>query len=54
MTDPLAELSNRGVSIWLDDLSRGAFDTSWREPGDQPATALRRPPGRPARKESGE
>ena len=22
MTDPLAELSNRGVSIWLDDLSR--------------------------------
>jgi len=22
MTDPLADLSNRGVSIWLDDLSR--------------------------------
>jgi hypothetical protein len=42
MTDPLAELSNRGVS-----------DASWRELGDQLATALRRPSGRPARKESG-
>ena len=34
MTDPLAELSNRGVS-----------DASWRELGDQLATALHRPPG---------
>ena len=23
MTDPLADLSGRGVSVWLDDLSRG-------------------------------
>jgi transaldolase len=27
MTDPLAELSNRGVSIWLDDLSRERLTT---------------------------
>jgi len=27
MTDPLAELSNKGVSIWLDDLSRQRLTT---------------------------
>jgi len=27
MTDPLAELSDRGVSIWLDDLSRPRLTT---------------------------
>ena len=40
MTDPLAELSNRGVS-----------DASWRELGDQLRTARRR---RPDGEESGE
>lgn len=55
MADALADLSDKGVSIWLDDLSRqrlttgslesnglAAFDTSWRELGDQLRTALRR------------
>ena len=44
MTDPLAELSNREVSIWLDDLSRQRLTSG----------SLRRPSGQPARKESGE
>jgi hypothetical protein len=51
MADPLTDLTARGVSIWLDDLSRqrlvtgslGAFDASWRELGDQIAAQLRRP-----------
>jgi hypothetical protein len=62
MTDSLADLSSRGVSIWLDDLSRprlvtgslaglAAFDASWRELGDQLRTALRR---REEREESAE
>jgi hypothetical protein len=55
MTDQLADLSSRGVSIWLDDLSRDdvtagleqhgleLFDASWRELSDQLAAKLRQP-----------
>jgi transaldolase len=54
----LSELEALGVDYGdvtesLETNGLGAFDASWRELGDQLATALRRPEGRPTGKESG-
>jgi hypothetical protein len=50
MADPLAELSNTGVSIWLDDprgrLRIAIFEASWQTAGEHVAFALRRQPAR--------
>jgi transaldolase len=55
----LSELEALGVDYGdvtesLETNGLGAFDASWRELGDELATALHRPPGRPSEKESGE